>query len=185
MKIEFRPTKITVDSGKLIPLIRPYLELAASKVEDKYLELMGQGIDETSTAPQGWRDSIKADLKHIDSIVTNTVVEYICGLDYQQETSAWMRAMVIAYGMGKLGLNGNKIMAGPLNRTVWNWDLTHPIPSNVKNEHEIPQSWYHAGGRFLQNSTMIMGTLFKDIAEDALSAIPKNIIRTCITVQVR
>lgn len=185
MKIEFRPTKITVDSSKLIPLIRPYLELAASKVEDKYLELMGQGIDETSTAPQGWRDSIKADLKHIDSIVTNTVVEYICGLDYEQGTAAWMKAMVIAYGMGKLGLIGQTIYAGPKGRMVWDSNLDGKIPSAVETEHEIPQTWYHAGGWFLQNATIKMGTLFKDIAEDALSAIPKNIIRTCITVQVR
>ena len=185
MNIEFIPYKITMDAVKVQTTLRPYILKALERTEEKYLELMGVGIDETSTAPQHWRDSVKGDLKHIITIVTGSIVEYVCGLDYAEGTGAWMRAMVIGYGMGKHGLNGNKIMAGPLNRTVWNWDLTHQIPSNVKNEHEIPQSWYHVGGRFLQNATSKMHTLFSDLVVEVFDSIPKGILLSCVTVTKR
>lgn len=185
MKIEFVPYKITMDAAKVKAVIQPYVLQALEKIEEKYIELMGIGIDETSTAPQHWRDGIKTDLKHIDAIITGSIIEYVCGLDYAEGTGAWMRAMVIAYGMGKLGLNGNKIMAGPKGRIVWDGELENQIPSSVENEHEIPQSWYHAGGWFLQNATSKMRTLFGDIAEDVFSSIPKGALLSCVTVTTR
>ena len=186
MNIEFRPSSITLDYGKLISIIRPYIMIAIERVEEKYIDLMGIGIDETSTAPQGWRDGVKADLKHIEEIATNTAIEYVCGLDYAQGTGAWMRAMVIAYGMGELGLTGQTIHVGPRGRyPVWDNDLERQKASDAYREHDLPKTWYHAGGWFLQNATVKMTTLFQDIAEDALSMIPTNAIRACITVVVR
>lgn len=185
MNIVFKPTEIELDTTKLLQAMSPYIALGASRAEEKFLEFMGIGIDETSTAPHGWRDSVKADLKHIETIITSNSIQYVCGLDYGEGTAAWMKAMVIGYGMGIKGLSGQRIMAGPEGRIVWDGNLDAQIPSKVKYQHEIPQSWYHAGGQFLQNATSKMQTLFADIVEDALSTMPRNIILSCITVKLK
>ena len=174
MNFQLDLNKISISPAGVVSDLTPYLKKAMEVAEKWLIDLMAEAIDETSTAPHDWRDSLKADLKHVEDVVSKSMIEYVAGVDYQPESSTWMRAMVIAYGMGKLGLNGNEIMAGPLNRIVWNWDLTHLIPSNVETEHEIPESWYHAGGWFIHNAITNMRVIFKDAIEESLSDLPAS-----------
>lgn len=139
--------------------------------EEFLIDLMKEAIDETSTAPHEWRETLKSDLKHVEDIVTQQMIQYTTGVEYPEGEGMWMRAMVIAYGMGKLGLNGNVIMAGPYGRSVWDGDLLSHKPSDVLDEHEIPQSWYHAGGWFIHNAMSNMRIVFKDAIEESLSGV--------------
>ena len=168
MKFKLNLNRISIAPARAIGDMTPYLRKAMDYAEEWLLQLMGEAIDETTTAPHHWREALKKDLHHVEEEITPHMIKYMTGVDYQQESGAWMRAMVIAYGMGKLGLNGNEIMAGPEGRIVWNWDLTHLVPSKVKNEHEIPESWYHAGGWFIHNAISNMHVIFKDAIEEVL-----------------
>lgn len=171
-----------MDSAGVINSIMPYLRRALDAAEEKLIEFMKEGIDETSSAPHGWRDALKNDLKHVSDEVLGNQIKYSTGVDYAEGTGAWMRAMVIAYGMGIHGLNGNRIMAGPEGRIVWDGDLENRIPSTVKYEHEIPMSWYHAGGRFIENAMKNMEAVYRDIIESELSNIPASVFSSNIKV---
>lgn len=182
MNFKLELNKISLKPAGTIRSLTPYLKKAMDHAEEFLIELMKEAIDETTTAPHEWRDALKNDLKHVESVVESDMIKYTTGVDYQKETGAWMRAMVIAYGMGKLGLRGNEIMAGPAGRIVWNGDLTHLIPSAVETEHEIPDTWYHAGGWFIHNAIYNMRIVFKDAIEEALygvdlhGAFTKNLV---------
>lgn len=181
-KISITPTGVVSD---LTPQLRKAMEIA----EKWLIDLMAEAIDETSTAPHDWRDSLKADLKHVEDEVSRDMIKYIAGVDYAEGSGEWMRAMVIAYGMGKLGLNGNEIMAGPRGRIVWDNDLLNQKPSDVETEHEIPESWYHAGGWFIHNAINNMRIIFKDAIEESLSSLPAsalhNVFYQNITIKKR
>ena len=163
--------------------IIPYLKQALDAAEEQLIEFMQEAIDETSTAPKNWREQLKNDLHHVSDEVLNNQIKYSTGVDYAEGTGAWMRAMVIAYGMGILGLNGNVIMAGPKGRMVWDGELETRIPSQVENEHEIPDSWYHSGGWFIHNAISEMRSLYRDIIEDALSSMPNTVFSKNIQVK--
>lgn len=168
MKFKLELNKISIKPAAVVKDLTPYLKKALDYAEEFLIDLMKKAIDETSTAPHNWRDALKKDLRHVEDIITKDMIRYTAGVEYPEESGAWMRAMVIAYGMGKLGLNGNEIMAGPEGRIVWDKELENRVPSKVKDEHEIPQSWYHAGGRFIHNAISNMRIIFRDAIEEAL-----------------
>lgn len=141
MKFELKLNSISLNPVKTVRDMKPWLIKALGEAEKLLIEFMQEAIDETSTAPERWRDQLKKDLHHVSEEVADNYIRYYTGVDYAQGTGAWMRAMVIAYGMGKLGLNGNKIMAGPEGRIVWDGELENRVPSKVKDEHEIPETW--------------------------------------------
>ena len=171
-----------MDSAGVINSIMPYLRRALDAAEEKLIEFMKEGIDETSTAPHEWRDALKNDLKHVSDEVLGNQIKYSTGVDYAEGTGAWMRAMVIAYGMGIYGLTGQMIWAGPYGRTVWDNDLESRKPSEVTREHELYQSWYHAGGWFIHNAMSNMERVYKDIIESELSNIPASVFSSNIKV---
>lgn len=171
MKFSLNLNKISLAPARVLNDMTPYLRQAMDYAEEWLIQLMGEAIDETSTAPHDWRDALKADLKHVEDEVAGMMIKYTTGVEYQEGSGEWMRAMVIAYGMGKLGLNGNQIMAGPKGRIVWDKTLLSQKPSDVENEHEIPESWYHAGGWFIHNAISNMRVIFKDAIEETLNGV--------------
>ena len=187
MNIELNLNKIKIDTSKLHRLLLPIIVQALEASQEKLIELMEQEIDNTSSAPHDWREELKRDLQRVEEIFANDYVEYKIGPGCYQEgadSGAWMRAMVIAYGMGVKGLNNNQIFAGPEGRIVWDKDLDSKIPSKVKYSHEIPDSWYHAGGQFIENAILNMQKIFIDICESAFESGIVN-IRNCIVVTPR
>ena len=185
MKLELKLNKIVIDRDAAIKDMIPYFRKALDRAEQELIALMAQAIDETSTAPHKWRDELKKDLKHVSEEVLENQITYSTGVDYAKGTGAWMRAMVIAYGMGIYGLNGEKIMAGPKGRTVWDKDLENRIPSQVENEHEIPMSWYHAGGWFIHNAMSNMRIIYKDAIEQELADMPSSVISKHVKVSIK
>lgn len=185
MNLNLKLNKIEIDTQGVISSMMPYLKSALDKAEEKLIDLMKKAIDETSSAPKNWRNALKNDLHHVSEEILGTQINYIAGVEYAEGSGAWMRAMVIAYGMGIYGLNGNKIMAGPAGREVWDGDLENKIPSRVEQEHEIPRSWYHAGGWFIQNAMSNMKAIYADIIESELRNVPVDVFRKNIKVTAR
>lgn len=182
LQISFKPNKISFDEGGFRNEVRAYVRLALDKAEEKYIELMQQAVDETVTAPQHWLGGIKDSIRHLETLLEGDVITYVTGVSSAEGSAAWMRAMVVAYGMGKLGLNGNAIYAGPEGREVWDNDLAGRTSSKIKESVEIPESWYHAGSWFIQNATTMMRTIYADTLQDALDVLPADIVSRHIIV---
>ena len=182
MKFELKLNKISIKAEPSIKDMMPHIRKALDRAEQELIELMCEAIDETSTAPHKWRNALKKDLKHVSDEISSNQITYTVGVNYTKGTGAWMRAMVIAYGMGILGLNGEKIMAGPKGRMVWDKDLENKIPSRVETEHEIPLSWYHSGGWFIQNAISNMRIIYKDAIEQELADMPSSVIAKHVKV---
>lgn len=174
MDFKLNLNKISLAPARVLNDLTPCLKKAMDYAEEWLIQLMGEGIDETSTAPHEWRDALKKDLKHVEDYVTAQMIKYVVGVDYPEGSGEWMRAMVIAYGMGKLGLNGNEIMAGPKGRIVWDKTLLSKKPSDVEVEHEIPETWYHAGGWFIHNAMENMKIIFEDAIQEGLIGMNKQ-----------
>lgn len=179
--IKFTPYNIKLDVDGVMKSIQPWVKLALDNAEKYLIELMGEAIDETSSAPHDWRSDMKADLKHVREEVSPMVVKYFTGVEYTAGSGMWMRAMVIAYGMGIYGLNGNKIFAGPEGRTVWGKSLLEQHGSLVKNQHEIPDSWYHGGGYFIDNAMSTMESIYEEAAQEVLGSIPPSVFSSNIS----
>ena len=182
MKIEFKPNKISFDAAGFTADIINHVQLAMIRVEERYIEEMRKAVDETVTAPQEWLGGIKDAIHHIETIIAGNVITYVVGINTPQGSAEWERAMVVAYGMGELGLLGNMIWAGG-GRMVWNNELAgEKQQSKVRGEHELPKSWYHAGSWFIQNATQIMKTMYVDLMEEALTSLPSDIVSRHIIV---
>lgn len=185
MRFELKLNKISMDVAGVKNAMLPYLRKALDVAEEKLIELMKQAIDETSTAPSKWRDSLKEDLKHVSDEVLNNQIKYSTGVEYAEGSGAWMRAMVIAYGMGIYGLTGQMIWAGPYGRTVWDNDLEKKKPSEVTREHELYESWQHAGGWFIHNAMSNMEAIYKTTIESELRNMPASVFSSNIKVTGR
>lgn len=183
--IQFVPYQISFDISKLMTAIAPYVTRALNSAEDRLIDEMQRAIDETSSAPTDWREELKGELRHVETVIKNDIITYVTGVQYNVGGADWLRAMVITYGMGELGLNSYTIYAGPEGRMVWDGDLATRIPSRVKTEHPIPDSWNHAGGDFVGNAMRNLEVLYKDICEDAFTSIPASVFSSCIQVKTR
>lgn len=179
MDFKLNLNKISLAPARVLNDLTPCLKKAMDYAEEWLIQLMGEGIDETSTAPHEWRDALKKDLKHVEDYVTAQMIKYVVGVDYPEGSLVWLQAMVIAYGMGRDGLNGNAIMAGPYGREVIG---KHPVTkmmyhteSRVHGEHEIPDSWYHAGGWFIHYAIENMKIIFEDAIQEGLIGMNKQI----------
>lgn len=87
--------------------------------------------------------------------------------------------MVIAFG------NAPPIYAGPEGAEVWDSDLWSRTSSRVKEQREIPQSWYHEGRNYIENAITIMRTEFADIIIGELSNMPASVFSSNIKVSAR
>lgn len=183
--IQFVPYRIFFDIPKLMTAIAPYVTRALDSAEDQLIEEMQRTIDEISSAPRPWRDELKGELRHIETVIKNDIITYVTGVQYEVGGSDWMRAMVIGHGMGKLGLNHYTIFAGPKGRMVWDGELRSKIPSRVETKQPIPNSWNHAGKDFVDNAMRNLEVLYKDICEDAFTSIPASVFSSCIQVKTR
>lgn len=182
VKIEFKPTKISFDEAGFKNELRSYVRIALDHAEEEYIKLMQEAVDETVTAPKHWLEGIKDSIRHLETLLEGDIITYVVGVSSAEGSAAWMRAMVVAYGIGKLGLNGNAIYAGPAGREVWDNDLAGKTTSRVQNTHEIPPTWYHAGSWFIQNATSNMRVIYNDVMQEALQALPADIVSRHIIV---
>lgn len=191
VKVEFKPNKISFDEAGFRSEIRTYVRFALDEAEEEYIKLMREGVDETVTAPNEWLDGIKESIRHLETIMEGDIITYVTGVSSPEGSAAWMRAMVVAYGMGELGLNGNMIFAGPYGRSVWDNDLAGKTTSKVTRVHEIPtddeespgyKTWYHAGSWFIQNATANMRVRYNDTMQAALEVLPADIVSRHIIV---
>ena len=182
VKVEFKPNKISFDEAGFRNEVRSYVRIALDEVEEEYIKLMREAVDETVTAPKHWLEGIKDSIRHLETFLEGDVITYVTGVSSAEGSAAWMRAMVVAYGMGKLGLNGNAIYAGPAGREVWDNDLAEKTTSKVQNTHELPPSWYHAGSWFIQNATANMRVRYNDTMQAALQVLPADIVSRHIIV---
>lgn len=183
MKFELKLNKISLDTAAVRRDMKPYIKQALDDAEEWLIELMWDAIDETSSAPHEWRDALKSDLHRVSEEALKDHIKYSVGVDYPEGTGAWMRAMVIAYGMGIYGLNGERIYAGPYGRIVWDNDLENMVPSQVENEHEIPMTWYHAGGWFIHNAISNLRTIYDDVIESAMANMPDAVFSKNVKVK--
>ena len=183
--IQFVPYQISFDIPKLMTAIAPYVMRALNSAEDWLIDEMQRAIDEMSSSPRDWREELKSDLRHVETLITNDIITYVTGVEYSVGGADWLRAMVIAYGMGELGLNAYTIYAGPEGRMVWNGDLRMRIPSRVKDRHPIPDSWNHGGGDFVGHAMQNLNVVYRDICEDAFTSIPASVFSSCIQVKTR
>ena len=87
--------------------------------------------------------------------------------------------MVIAFG------NAPPIYAGPEGAEVWDSDLWNRTSSQVKEQREIPQSWYHEGRNYIENAITIMKTEFADVIIGELSNMPASVFSSNIKVSAR
>lgn len=187
MRLKFKASKITIDTAGVLKEIKPYVEKALKAVEDEYIAQMKKELDMTVESPKEWADTVKELIGHIREEAEGTCLSYICGVDISKANGLgdWMKALVIQFGMGlKSTVNPRRIMAGPQGRIVWDNNLDKLVPSKVKEEHELPWNWYHGPNPFIDNATKIMESMFNRIVEDALQAIPRDIIRRHIKVTV-
>lgn len=180
--IQFVPYQLSFDTAKLRVAITPYVIKALTKAEDWLIDEMQKAIDETSSAPHDWRNELKGELRHVETIIENDIITYVTGVEFAFGGAEWLRAMVIAYGMGELGLNSYTIYAGPEGRIVWDNDLATKVPSKVKVSHPLPDSWNHAGGDFVGNAIRNLEVVYEDICADAFSSIPASVFSSCINV---
>lgn len=156
----------------------PYIRMALDAAEDRLIEIIKEEIDLVSGSPHEWRDILKAHIKHIREEIAADVLKYQIGPGYAEdpENALWMRAMVIAFG------NAPPIYAGPEGAEVWDGDLWNKTSSRVKEQKEIPQSWYHEGRNYIENAITIMRSEFVDIIMGELSNMPASVFSGNIKV---
>lgn len=183
LQIKLDLKKMTMDGNAAVNALMPYFRMALDEAENKLIEMMTKEIDATSSAPREWRESLKEDIHHISEEISNSRIQYNVGVNYAQGSGMWMRAMVIAYGMGIYGLNGNRIYAGPEGRMVWDKSLLAKKPSSVKEEHEIPDTWYHKGRQFVENAVRNMQAVYDSVLTGGLVGMPSTVLLGCVSVQ--
>lgn len=167
-----------MDAAGVKNSMMPYIRAALDVAEDRLIEIIKEEIDLVSGSPHEWRDILKAHIKHIREEITGDVLRYQIGPGYSEdpENASWMRAMVIAFG------NAPPIYAGPEGAEVWDSDLWSRTSSRVKEQREIPQSWYHEGRNYIENAITIMRTEFADIIIGELSNMPASVFSSNIKV---
>lgn len=178
MRFELKLNKITLDAAGVKKDMMPYIRKAMDAAEDRLIDVIREEIDLVSGSPHEWRDILKAHIKHIREEIAGDVIKYYVGPGYPEdpENASWMRAMVIAFG------NAPPIYAGPEGTEVWDNDLWSRTSSRVKEQKEIPQSWYHEGRNYIENAIRIMRTEFADIVIGELGDMPSTVFSNNIRV---
>lgn len=188
MIIKWEPAKVQLDTAGLIEEIKYYVTLAMEKIEEKWIEVMKQEIDATSSSPGAWREELAGRLRHLNEEITATYIEYVVGAYEHSEDSSYdyLRAMVVTYGMGSASdFGGDPIYAGPFERIVYDNNLSGQHPSRVPGKgYLMPASWNHAGGHFLDNSIKIMTSIVSETAQEVMDMIPGDIIAKHLTVSL-
>ena len=180
LKLKFEKAKIKVDKRGLLTDIRRYVKQAMDKIEERYIEEMLTELElaDPHEIRYDWLEETKDAIRHLSEDITEDYMEYVVGAfegDNQSPNDyAWMRSMVVTYGMGS-GAGGVPVYAGPRGRLVYNENLTGMKPSD-RDYELLPKSWNHPGTHFIDNATANLQPLVHDIAQAIIDLIPADII---------
>lgn len=168
--------RIQIDVDAVMKQVEFAAEQALETAASALINYMRSEVDKTSTYPAKWASMVKADIKRFALEKTEKGIKLKVGLDYDVGSYQWLRALVIAYGMGeKSSVFPHPIFRRP-GEQVWDNDLSGMHTSIARNGGELPSSWYHAGSGFIANAMDTLAAVWQDFVDLAIKLVPANAI---------
>lgn len=198
--LAFEPCTIQIETNKLTEFILFLTNPVMNKVGEEFLKVVEKEISHIKTTkPQFKRDVIN-DLGKVGKSIgdkSGYIYPEANGYVYtwkfgvvasksDSDISLWMKAMVIAYGMGQKskapGWTPQRLMAGPYRYPRWDGRLEKRKPSEVKELTPMPDSWAHSGNQYIESASRIFQSRYIDLVESLMrkylsrNKVPRNVI---------
>lgn len=175
MNIRFEPNKIGFNAAGFQAEILRLITRDLDNFADIIIDEMRKEIDLTDTKGY-FKEVVKGQLKVLSRNMAGAVITYLIGYPEDEVSFGdWMKAHVIAEGMGSLGKTGVPVHAGPPGRLVWDNMLDNTIPS-TQQAHDLPDTWNHAGRPFVENAMRACKVFLPDILEGFVMNLPRDIV---------
>ena len=178
--------KIQIDQNGFVRDLRDYYAEKIKEAEDKLLDCMQEALDNWSAGKPKWTEEVRRNLRVVERIVAENYVMSLVGLPYtiQDDEFAYLRAMVVAYGVGSNSQygSGEKVHTKPGQKVLDN-ELAGRKQSTAKEEYDLPDGFNQVGNNFVEEAVAKMRVMFKDILENATLEIPGSILARNITTK--
>lgn len=173
-----------LDIDAIIDEIMDMVEEELRIAEEDFLQEFRQNvmIGAGSEFPTSWGNKLRRDVKHISDARGEQFVSKTFGLDYDENPDnwEWMRAMVVAYGMGLSSALSPHSITSYKGKIVWNSSLTAKKESKVDatpdNPREIPPSWYHGGNNAFDDAWNTLKAKWEDYQDAVANKISMDVI---------
>lgn len=178
---------LTLDHQKTMAEILDAVEKELQQLGDRFIDIAKREVMKTTYkgAPgrKAWRSDMAENMKKFPIRYENGYMILPVGLDLQEGTSGWIRALVITFGGGDSaqtdGGLGASIHSRPME-TVWDGELAGTHISNAENTFLLPDQFNQTGNMWLENTVR---QIEPDIA-DLQKRIP-DIVAAVITRNIR
>lgn len=178
---------LTLDHQKTMAEILDAVEKELQQLGDRFIDIAKREVMKTTYggAPgrEDWRNDMAENMKKFPIRYENGYMILPVGLDLQEGTSGWIRALVITFGGGDRaqtdGGLGASIHSRPME-TVWDSELAGTHISNAENTFLLPDQFNQTGNMWLENTVR---QIEPDIA-DLQKRIP-DIVAAVITRNIR
>lgn len=178
--------KIQIDGKGVSQDLRDYYLEKLKEAEDLLLKCMDEELNNWTAGKPKWTEEIRRNLRVVERIVTENYVMSLVGLPYtmQDDEYAYLRAMVVAYGVGSSSQygSGEKVHTKP-GQMVLDNELAGRKQSSAESEYDLPDGFNQEGNNFVENAVLKMRVMFKDILENATAEIPNRIFAKNITIK--
>lgn len=178
---------LTLDHQKTMAEILDAVEKELQQLGDRFIDIAKREVTKTTYggAPgrEDWRNDMAENMKKFPIRYENGYMILPVGLDLQEGTSVWIRALVITFGSGHRaqtdGGTGLPIHARPME-TVWDSEMTGERISDAWTPFFLPDQFNQTGNMWLENTVR---QIEPDIA-DLQKRIP-DIVAAVITRNIR